>query len=269
MNVLSVQSAVVELVSGSDFAAVEKLAAFLEEGAISPRIPLSAIVNLLEPMTVYPYLLAQVLRAWENSFPRAPGSWIAACVRSALGVRMAMETSVPRQELVWTGPYAPVGLPIRATISVVDEMIQNATRKVFVLGYSLTSGHQGSTRIIEALAGARRRGSEVTLALHDTEENLIQLMRMWPTSSPKPRLLRWVGRPGDSMASLHAKMIVVDSNDILVTSANLTYHGLEQNIEVGIRVSGNLALYVDRHLAYLEQEGILVTHRDDSSKRRC
>ncbi len=35
------------------------------------------------------------------------------------------------------------------------------------------------------------------------------------------------------MASLHAKVICVDKHKTLITSANLSYHGQEGNIELG------------------------------------
>jgi phosphatidylserine/phosphatidylglycerophosphate/cardiolipin synthase-like enzyme len=64
--------------------------------------------------------------------------------------------------------------------------------------------------------------------------------------------------PGDNMASLHAKVLLVDQYDLLVTSANLTYHGLSSNIEVGVRVKGNeLAKQMAQHFTSLERSGIL------------
>ena len=36
-------------------------------------------------------------------------------------------------------------------------------------------------------------------------------------------------------------MLVVDRSDLLVTSANLTWHGMTNNFEIGLRVRGNAA----------------------------
>ena len=38
------------------------------------------------------------------------------------------------------------------------------------------------------------------------------------------------------MAALHAKVISVDEQQTLITSANLSYHGQEGNIELGTLV---------------------------------
>ena len=40
----------------------------------------------------------------------------------------------------------------------------------------------------------------------------------------------------DEMAALHAKTIVVDEKELLVSSANLSYHGMQGNVEMGIRL---------------------------------
>lgn len=37
----------------------------------------------------------------------------------------------------------------------------------------------------------------------------------------------------DKMAALHAKVISVDKKETLITSANLSYHGQEGNLELG------------------------------------
>lgn len=56
------------------------------------------------------------------------------------------------------------------------------------------------------------------------------------------KLLRYRGKflqlynyknKGDFMAALHAKVLCVDSTKTLITSANLSYHGQEGNIELG------------------------------------
>ena len=56
---------------------------------------------------------------------------------------------------------------------------------------------------------------------------------------------------------LHAKVIVADRRDALVTSANLTHAGLLENLEMGFRVQGAMAGAVVRHFDLLIEEGIL------------
>lgn len=65
------------------------------------------------------------------------------------------------------------------------------------------------------------------------------------------------------MAKLHAKVIVADGRDALVTSANLTYHGYEANIEIGVRVSGEPARLVEKHFRELIRAEELVLWTTD------
>ena len=41
------------------------------------------------------------------------------------------------------------------------------------------------------------------------------------------------------MSALHAKVICVDQKKTLITSANLSYHGQEGNIELGTLIESN------------------------------
>jgi phosphatidylserine/phosphatidylglycerophosphate/cardiolipin synthase-like enzyme len=41
------------------------------------------------------------------------------------------------------------------------------------------------------------------------------------------------------MASLHAKVLTADSDRALITSANLTFHGFEVNVEIGVQITGD------------------------------
>ena len=48
------------------------------------------------------------------------------------------------------------------------------------------------------------------------------------------------------MSALHAKVISVDQKETLITSANLSYHGQEGNIELGAKIhSKKLAKQID------------------------
>lgn len=49
------------------------------------------------------------------------------------------------------------------------------------------------------------------------------------------------------MSALHAKVLSVDQNETLITSANLSYHGQEGNVELGTHVvSKDIAIQVER-----------------------
>ena len=75
------------------------------------------------------------------------------------------------------------------------------------------------------------------------------------------KLLRYKGRflqiydysnDEDKMAALHAKVISVDMKQTLITSANLSYHGQQGNIELGALIeSENTAKQLDEVMTQL------------------
>ena len=84
--------------------------------------------------------------------------------------------------------------------------------------------------------------------------NLTQLRAGWPYDAPEPDVYGW-GDDGDPIAKLHAKVIVVDRRDLLVTSANLTGHGMSGNLELGARLSGRPAQQAHDHVIGLIADG--------------
>ena len=60
------------------------------------------------------------------------------------------------------------------------------------------------------------------------------------------------------MSALHAKAIIVDGYTLLTTSANLSYHGLTGNIELGLLVEGSVAQEATTLLRALIEKGICV-----------
>lgn len=56
---------------------------------------------------------------------------------------------------------------------------------------------------------------------------------------------------------MHAKCLLVDGSDLLVTSANFTFHGLHGNIEIGIRVRGAQAAEARKIFSHLVDSKIV------------
>lgn len=178
-------------------------------------------------------------------------------VRAAIDLRELMERTGESSTLVWTGP-AVHGSTLRTTGEVTAEIIEGARSQILVSTYSLGREVPGPGRgLLARLARARARGVGVTLVLHQNEENRRAFRAGWPVESPAPRLLTWPMPEGDEMVKLHAKIVEADDRTLLVTSANLTYHGLFANLELGILVHGSVAGEVRRHFDRLERQGHL------------
>jgi hypothetical protein len=144
------------------------------------------------------------------------GSSLRAVLRTAIAERELR--AIPRVDLVWTGPEAgfrfdhgeDIFRPLHAA------MRERNVEALFFLDIEGRSTTEAEAATCAAAAVARF------------------FERNWPFGEPLPEVfhdLRTVSP--ESLASLHAKCIVVDERLALVTSANFTERGRSRNIEVG------------------------------------
>ena len=143
----------------------------------------------------------------------------------------------------------PPSFSVRAksTKNTVEGMIRGAKRSVLITGYSL-SGYFAD--LVDVLIEKSQKGVYVKFFVNkiENQKGLDKLCRY------KGRFLHIYNFAGsnDSMAALHAKVISVDEQQTLITSANLSYHGQEGNIELGTLVdSREIAKQVDYIFTHL------------------
>ena len=197
----------------------------------------------------------------------------ALALRVATGLRGLERLARPEIEIVWTGPEAE-GPLVRPTTTVIEEMLAASARpaRFLIVGYSLTA-ENGSpmAAIIDLLGEVSRRRAVVTMILHSDEEarNRASLLDAWDVRAIKPRLSRGSRRPEFPYTKLHAKVLVVDRLDALVTSANLTFHGLRANLELGLRVRGPQAMAIARRFDHLIASEVLEGMAFRSSRPRA
>ena len=58
-------------------------------------------------------------------------------------------------------------------------------------------------------------------------------------------------------SSLHAKVLIIDSKEILITSANMTGRGMTRNLEMGVRHTGKAAAEAEELIAALISNKII------------
>ena len=203
--------------------------------------------------------MSAVLKWWRQE--GGSEALLAQAVSGQLEVRRAIENRGPRCELVWTGDTA-VGAGVRSTFPVVKEMLSLARRSVLVVTYALWAGTDAGV-VIDLLAGLSSKGVDVTFALDSRYQqgwNISQLRRHWPAGRRRPTVYTWQ-LEDDTIAKLHAKVLIVDRRDLLITSANLTGHGLKHNLEFGVRVRGRPAEEASEHLEKLLRSGAFTRER--------
>ena len=194
-----------------------------------------------------------VLDAIRCDFPGQDATKLLLLLMQALEV----EASEPRGqaarvECVTTLPVAPMG-PTRPTRTVIREMIMASRRSVLIAGYMITDVY-GVIPLAHQAAG---RGLDVTLICDSGNDDAARIRATWPRDINAPRIL--VNTPdGPATGKMHAKVLLIDENDLLVTSANFTHHGQAVNVEYGLRLSGEPARRTATFFKMIEQQGVLV-----------
>ena len=187
---------------------------------------------------------------------------VATALRVANRLRTVERLERPKIEIAWTGPEAD-GPLVRSTSAVLEDMLEGVrdTGEVLLVGYALTV-ESGSfmERVIELLIDAARKRASLFIVLHSDEDettNLENLLRLWDVFVRKPKVYTWRPPLDHPYTKLHAKCLVVDRLDALVTSANFTFHGLESNLELGMRVRGPQAAAIAERFDHLITAGVL------------
>lgn len=257
-NMDSLQQALVLLVSESATESIERLVSLLRDGFIDHTVSLNRLKQLLHTSDIQTSLLAAMLSAWQQVSPPLPSQALALVLGTTVSMYRYCISQNNEIDFVWTGPALGTRERLIATVPTIRSMIDEATKRILIVGYNLTLEAASTRTILDALTKASSRGCRITIALHDNKINHKILTESWPQDIPLPRLLLWCGSPEDPLASLHAKLISVDRYQVLITSANLTRHGMELNIEFGVRIRGRKVAQVEEHFVLLERQGFLV-----------
>ena len=161
----------------------------------------------------------------EKAFPELSAEQIGE-VREMVASAMQTEDS-DKVSLVITAP-TELSIKARSTRSVVRSMINSAERNILITGYSLSSYFADTT---DTIIEKSQRGVLVKFFVNNIEKQ-----------SEFDKIIKYKGKymeiydytqPEDTMSALHAKVISVDQKKALITSANLSYHGQQGNIEIG------------------------------------
>jgi cardiolipin synthase A/B len=246
------------LVSASPTDAVLVVAAALEEGTIDLDTSSVGIAALRD---VDSRTARECSRAFGLLRSEVGVNAVALALRSAVGLRNQERLRRPEIEIVWTGPEAE-GPLVRPTAVVVPEMLEavHDAGEILLVGYSFSSADdEPLASVVDLLCAASRRGARVTFALHRDGEgkNRDHLLSAWDPRALKPRLLTWDPPTEFPYTKLHAKVLVVDRLEALVTSANMTLHGLQANLELGLRVRGPQAREIAIRFDHLMATGAL------------
>jgi phosphatidylserine/phosphatidylglycerophosphate/cardiolipin synthase-like enzyme len=236
------------------------LARGLERGQFKLRSPRAGLTRSLPMSRTTQDRILSTFASWRKSAGEDTEALLADVLRALVSARIDAENRGPRCELIWTGA-AEGATTARATIQVIDEMLAAAKREVLVVTYSVWIGSEAG-RILTRLAELGRGGVPTTFIVdagYREGWSVQQIKENWPPYTPRPRLFAW-SHATDEIAKLHAKVLLVDRRDLLITSANLTEHAMAGNVEFGVRVTGTPAMQASDHFRALLRSGNVQLH---------
>ena len=200
-----------------------------------------------------------IAQAWSRT-PDVAGAVVAATMRAAASTVEAVRAE-HKVSLVWTGPSTEA-VRLRSTRSVLATLVANATESLVLVSFA----SYDVAELTAALTDAIERGVEVTLILETPDDpgGPLVIGPAHPFASIKDTasFYRWPLEAREAFfaakARLHAKCVIADRSSALITSANLTSAGINDNIELGVLIeAGPLPTTLSQHLELLIEDATL------------
>jgi len=240
-------------------AALVELAASLRDGDLSIGIAGHAVQQIAGSSATEGVVSA--LRQLHD------GGWSSAqigdLIEAIIEARCDASSVESQFDLVLTGPDV-TGIPTRDTLAVMHTLIEEADNEVILVGYAIYDGKKMFHRLAERVSkhpeltvwfcvNIQRGRTDTSLSSEIVRRFAMDFSsRHWPWD-PKPAVYydpRSLEQKGPTGASLHAKCLVVDRREALITSANFTEAAQKRNIEAGVIV--RYAPFVERLACYFD-----------------
>ncbi|WP_418626519.1 phospholipase D-like domain-containing protein [Anaerosinus sp.] len=132
-------------------------------------------------------------------------------------------------KVVWSGPKVS-GLPGRDTEMLITEMVRAANKNIILTAYAISDY---VVELIKLLKLKSEHGVFVDLYVDRFESKTKELKCLIENKSKYLRIFDYCGYKTDKQ-SLHAKVLVIDDYKTLITSSNLSYNGMDGNLEFGV-----------------------------------
>lgn len=201
--------------------------------------------------------LANLGEAWQKTSV-TPAELSAIVMAAGAGyIRAKSEQEI---ELVWTGP-ASYAVATRKTEQALIEVIDKAKERLFITSFVVYD----IALIVNALSAAIRRGVRVSILLEAKEgkggQVSIDGIARMKAVLPSAKLYSWIERTPEFLdGKVHAKVAVADETYCFISSANLTAHAMERNMEAGVKIrGGDIPARLHRHLEALATANVITS----------
>jgi phosphatidylserine/phosphatidylglycerophosphate/cardiolipin synthase-like enzyme len=215
-----------------------------------------ANLQSLVPTAAFERVTRRLVEVWQDASGQAVALGLRAAVRAVQATRADQAI-----DIVWTGPQTPE-VPVRLTRAVLVDVIRSAAERLVIVSFAAYK----VALVVDELAAAADRGVDVRLILETSETSggRLDVDAANAFSSLGAAVSFWVWpaeqRPllPAGTAALHAKAAIADDHTALVTSANLTGHGMNENMELGLLVRGGpVPRRLAAHFAQLMTDRVL------------
>lgn len=177
-----------------------------------------------------------------------------------MGASQAFEYSaaLEKVELIWTGPSTRL-VPTRRTEQALLELIKAAKNRLFLtsfVAYKVDS-------LISALKQSITRGVHVSILLEESQLEggalTFDSFALLRAELSGAHFYAWGAQEEEFLGGkVHAKVAVCDRSICFISSANLTGHAMEKNMEAGVLIrGGSVAAQLQDHLEGLVDTGVI------------
>lgn len=155
---------------------------------------------------------------------------------SVLEAKKKFTTNNNQIGIVWTGPI-DIDSGTRNTKPVIEEMLKSArpSEKITLVDYVITARAKD---IIKELHLCLERGVKIDMIIDNSKKNQSELKKCFPKKSMTQPKIYTRKQKDSKYYKIHAKVILIEDREMLVTSANLTHLGTLINFELGLSVKG-------------------------------
>lgn len=169
----------------------------------------------------------QVIMELRNHFKNCSDEEITDIL--SLCMKMYSSKKIEHADLVLTAPDS-FRVKTLKTRDTMRKLIENTEKSITITGYSISDYF---AEMLDVLIKKSQQGVYVRLYVNDIVKQKDALDRLMAYRSRFLQVYEYQKQEEDKMAALHAKLIVSDVKKSLVSSANLSYHGIQGNIEMG------------------------------------
>lgn len=138
---------------------------------------------------------------------------------------------------------------VRRTVGVVRQLLNESKSHILLTGYAISEYFND---IFELVLAKSSQGIKVDLFV-DNNQRVAGFLRQLEEKNHSINIYTYQGK--DTYSSLHAKVLIVDYQKAFVSSSNLSYNGIMNNLELGTLITGKKVITLKQIFDELLIEG--------------